>query len=1419
MREHPVLNQAHNLHCIIFISRNCLYSNTMKKEFLTETHLARKRIFSGLESTSQLDNYVRQMLSKPHTDQCGVLVSGSKGAGKTFLIENYLQKFEHAHPVLVARHFQQHEKTAYFGFKNSISDYLGKIYNHLSKKDFDRFSTSFKDHLGGSFPLLLDHIPELSIITGKATGLPTRSMPTIENQLYPLFKRLFGFLAAYSGQPVFFFTDDLQWMDASGTNLLKYLLLKLPPGKFIWIGACQAPLSNIRSLRQLDEELSLKKRRIENIFLKGLNAAEVRQYLTITLEGHCGDALVEVCHRLSGGNPSHLQILLENLRSGNLIRLEKGVWNCNPQVVEARYAGQNSEAMLMNRMQKISHAAREVLSVIACMGSFNKRTILDWLGGESLLMQRVLKEAMDAGILAIRDSEVHFSDMHIGELIYNELDPGTRRMLHYKIATLFLAREGEGLAAADIILMTSNFNQCIDLLRAETRLQMVAELNYKAGKISQQENALEQARYFFKMSAELLKECAWDEVFDQVMAVYMERARVEYFLGEYELAEIHLDYLLGRVPDPIKRAKVFELKVTINNHLGRYRKVVSILKESLNELGLELPLEDKTTEEQVGKLKQLLEQEELGTYSNPPGEVDVEVRQAILKLLYVGGMGLHHTSDVLMRWAALQIIICSGAQTISGVKAIGCVSYGRMLIISGEIQKGYEFGLKGLEINNTLNDVSLRCRVYGVYAFYIQPWKKPFAESRSFLQQATLAGKASGDLIGLYIIKTHHLNLHLISGLPLKDLTQWDFEEFYSGRELTYYITHYQKSLLKFLTGETAVFEMPRKEPSWLAAELTIREEKFYRNYVWARYYFLFGHYELAAAAANEADNNRKLQEGSPLLPANLFTWFLSITQNWCEYADEASAKLTAKLGEILRSFELWQSEGPSNYKASWCLLSAEWARINGDHEDALTFYGKSAEASDSNIYHLALTHELWARYLLTLPEDRADACFHLAEAIRTFTQWGAVAKARQLRRQFEAVLATYHQCQSASDELDIETIQYELSGDMEVASLIKKLMVLLLRISGSSHVVVELVTDTGDRILKDELSLLSRTANPTMKDSSPHVATVPASLILVALKSQNTIVVNDLKSEKALRDIESIKERGVQSFLVLPVTIHGHLSMVIYLENIFAPNWYVPERIRWARITANQGAVIIENARIHERSVQLNEEIRKEMAEKERLASVIEAQKDAHLRELVQTQDNERKRIASDLHDSLGSMLSTVKLRFNGLQEEFEQKIPDKVLRFNDTIVMLDEAIHELRQIAHNMLPVSLGRFGLKAAIETFVGQINASRQLDTQLQILGLDRRLPEETEVAIYRICQELVQNVIKHANASSMRIQIIDHENTVNIIVEDNGKGMRKEDIPTGFGFSTIQSKVNLLRGAFEIETQPGKGSMVLVDLHV
>ena len=139
---------------------------------------------------------------------------------------------------------------------------------------------------------------------------------------------------------------------------------------------------------------------------------------------------------------------------------------------------------------------------------------------------------------------------------------------------------------------------------------------------------------------------------------------------------------------------------------------------------------------------------------------DSNNQSPILRLLYVGGMAMHHTSESLMAWAALQLILRSRFYELPNVSAIGYVNYGRMQIISGNLTDGYEFGKRGVEINASLGDLKYRCRVLGVFAFYIQPWKRPFDESTSLLTEGMKTGRKSGDLIGLYILKTHLFNLH-----------------------------------------------------------------------------------------------------------------------------------------------------------------------------------------------------------------------------------------------------------------------------------------------------------------------------------------------------------------------------------------------------------------------------------------------------------------------------------------------------------------------------------------------------------------------------------------------------------------------------------------------------------------------------------
>jgi signal transduction histidine kinase len=880
----------------------------------------------------------------------------------------------------------------------------------------------------------------------------------------------------------------------------------------------------------------------------------------------------------------------------------------------------------------------------------------------------------------------------------------------------------------------------------------------------------------------------------------LEQARLKYQLGEFDLAEIQLDHFLEHIKDVYLRTKAFGLKVVVNTHLGRYKKAIEILKEGLQELHLELPLQDDVLNREVVVLRQQLE--EHGPDSDKPLQMRLD-QEAIVKLLYVGGMSLHHTSDVLMTWAALQIIHRSGDPVVFAEKAIGYVSYGRMQIIADDIDKGYDLGLKALEVNNALDDISLRCRVYGVFAFYIQPWKKAFHASMEFIHKAREAGKISGDFIGSYILNTHHLNLHLLSGLPLQDILNIAFEETHPEVELTYYITHYQKNLIRFLIGESPIFTIPRIQPSWLAARFTIQEEKFYRNYVWARYYLLFGYYELAERAAHHADENRKLQEGSHLVPANYMIWFLAITQNWRNYKPARQEKLRPILNHILSKMTLWRQHAMENYDSYWWLLNAELLRIDDKHELALSYYRKAQQTAGTNIYHSATIAECLAKYLLTRDGNRSNALQYLLEAKRLYRQWGAVAKVNQ---QYGAVLFEKY----FAPDVNIEMIQHELSGDLEIESLVKRLMVLFLRISGSTAVAIDSV-EGNEEFKQLGYCFLLHGPQPYTEERS---GWIPRDKFIYSYRSSKPEIVNRL-SRDTFDDFA--RARGVLSYIVLPVTIRDNQTLIIYLESVLASDWYTEEIMKWIRITANQGAVTIENARTHEMTLKLNQDIRQQMVEKERMAIEIQDQKDLHLQEIVQTQNNERKRIAGDLHDSIGSMLSSVKMRLNSLQEDFSRNNPDKASRFDDTVKLLDQAVQEVRRIAHNMLPVALSRFGLKASLHTFVDQIKVAERLDVDIQIFGLERRLHEDLETAIYRICQELVQNVIKHADATMLRIQIIDHSDTVNLIVEDNGKGLLVDEVNAGLGFSTIESKIKLFKGTFSIESQPGKGTMVLVDI--
>ena len=216
-----------------------------------------------------------------------------------------------------------------------------------------------------------------------------------------------------------------------------------------------------------------------------------------------------------------------------------------------------------------------------------------------------------------------------------------------------------------------------------------------------------------------------------------------------------------------------------------------------------------------------------------------------------------------------------------------------------------------------------------------------------------------------------------------------------------------------------------------------------------------------------------------------------------------------------------------------------------------------------------------------------------------------------------------------------------------------------------------------------------------------------------------------------------------------------------------------------------------------------------------------LEAQQQLTATEAVlKGEEQERTRLAKDLHDGLGGMLSGIKYSFQTMKGNLVMT-PDNAQAFERSMDMLDSSIKEMRRVAHNMMPEALVKFGLDTALKDFCNDINQSGALQVNYQSIGMENAaLEQSTSIAIYRIVQELINNTMKHAAAKTAIVQVSKANGEISITVEDDGKGFNPLILQEakGIGWSNIQSRVEYLKGTLDVQSEPGKGTSVHIELN-
>ena len=197
----------------------------------------------------------------------------------------------------------------------------------------------------------------------------------------------------------------------------------------------------------------------------------------------------------------------------------------------------------------------------------------------------------------------------------------------------------------------------------------------------------------------------------------------------------------------------------------------------------------------------------------------------------------------------------------------------------------------------------------------------------------------------------------------------------------------------------------------------------------------------------------------------------------------------------------------------------------------------------------------------------------------------------------------------------------------------------------------------------------------------------------------------------------------------------------------------------------------------------------------------------------VLQGEEAERARLAGDLHDGLGGLLSGVKLKLSFMKEN-AVITSENLEHFNHALNLLDDSITEMRRVAQNLMPETLMHYGLRIALNDFIRQVVPEGLPQISFNTFGEDLRFDKELEITVYRVTQELVTNAVKHAHAKQIDIQLFTEKDRVCIQVIDDGIGYENEKsnaTKKGHGLKNIDDRVTAFNGRYEILSQPGKGT--------
>jgi PAS domain S-box-containing protein len=1138
-----------------------------------------------------------------------VLVSGYSGIGKSSVVNELQPVLVPSRGLFASGKFDLYKRdipysTLAQAFQSLIRPLLGK-----SEAELAPWRDALRETLGPNAGLIVDLVPEVKAIIGEPPPIPELP-PQDAQRRFQLVLRQFIGVFARPEHPLALFLDDLQWLDAATLDLLEDLLNRSDLRNLLLIGAYRD--NEITASHPLMRKLDAIKTAggtVSEITLGPLAREQIGQLIAdaVRCASETTAPLPQLVHEKTGGNPFFVIQFISSLADERMFVFDHDAacWYCDLDRIHAKGYTDNVVDLMVRKLTRLSLETQDALRQLACLGNVADVAMLSVvLGVSEQRVHAALSEALRQQLIERLERSYTFAHDRVQEAAYALIPERSRAEAHLTIGRLMLAHTPPEKRNEVIFEIVSQLNRGAPLIISHEERGQLAELNLTAGKRAKASTAYTSALRYLIVGAALLGDDGWERRRELIFALELERAECEFLTGEPAAADMRLTALSNHAANTVERAAVACLHMDVCTTLDQSARAIAVALDYLRLVGIEWsprPTEDEVRREyeqiwsQLGsrKIEDVIESPLM---SDPESLGTLDVLTKVVP------------PAVFTDWNLSALIICRAVNFSleRGNCDASCLAYvmlGRIAgPLFGDYQAAFRFGQVGYELVEARGLKRFQASIYLYFSIWIARWAKHVRFSSQLLRRAFEAGNRIGDLTFAAYAALNQVSDLLFAGDSLSEVQrEGEFSLAFAQKAkfgLIADATNAQLAVVRTLRGLTPKFgcfdseqieELPFERHLASNPNHAITECWYWVRKLHARY--LAGNYEEAMEASSRAQ--QLLWTALAFFEEAEYHFYSALSLAAC--CDGASTDKRQQHLEALaahqRELAVWAENCPENFENRVALVSAEIARIDGRPLEAMDLYERAIASARANgfVHNEALAYELAARFYAARGFNEV-AHLYLGNARRGYLRWGADGKVWQLDQLYprlrpdERAPGPTAMIEAPVEQLDLATVikvSQALSSEMVLEKLIDKLMQSAIEQAGAERGL--LITPRGEELHIDaEATTRGEDVIVQLREGAYTPAMLPEALVRYAMRTQETVILDDASSQNPFTADPYIAQRRARSILCLPLINQGKILGILYLENNLTPRVFTPERVTVLKVLASQAAISLENTRLY---------------------------------------------------------------------------------------------------------------------------------------------------------------------------------------------------------------------------------------------